>query len=77
MTKSCELQEFAISDERVKQLAEEYFNNLGKTVESSEVVGFGVYYNETVKNVRVELSDGEQYVGINEEGEVIVLSVLE
>lgn len=75
-TKKCELKTMKISDERVIELANQYFENLGKKVEKSEILGLGIAFDELIKKVRVQTSDGIiEYLGITEKEEIISLPV--
>jgi len=73
-TKSCEAQDFSVSDDEAKEIAMAYFNNTGN---AADIIGFGTYYGKLVKVVRVETSDGgTEYVGVSEDEMAVILPVL-
>jgi hypothetical protein len=73
-TKKCEIQEINISDERIRQLVNEYFQNQNKTIISMEISSTFAWGDKIGKLVKVEIKDEWIYtVLVTEEGEVIEL----
>lgn len=60
----CEVKEIEISDERIKQLVLEYFENENKELESMEIGILITLDNKLGKNVVVHIKDQEWFVPV-------------
>lgn len=73
-THECEIPTIDISDERVKELVEEFYTNQNKTIASMGEITNNMYQEESVKMVQVTIS-GEEHLthvaAVNELEEVI------
>ena len=74
-THACEIPKIAISNEKVKQLAEQYYTNKGKVVKEVGNISDIIYQGKPMKSILVSI-EGESknyYVGITQSEEVIEL----
>ena len=75
-TKKCELKEMKISDKRTIELVNQHYKNLGVKVKESKILGVGLAFDELIKKVKVQTSDGKiEYLGITEKEKIITLPV--
>lgn len=75
-SKKCEIQKFNVSDEHAKNIAENYLNVQNKTATDSQNLGYGTYYGELIKIVKIETDDGIEYIGVMETGTAVNLPVM-
>jgi hypothetical protein len=76
-THQCEMEEVKLSEEKIKQLIIEYFENQGKTVISTEILETMKWEDKVGKKVRVSiLEEWLRYVLVTKNEEVIELPTL-
>lgn len=74
-TNKCEYKQISLTDERAMELATKYFEDQGKNVTATSVLGIFTYQNKLAKNVLVSIEGADVFISVlvTEDGKVTVI----
>jgi len=58
----CEVKEFEITNDRIKEIVTDYFESRGRTIDSIEIKNILTWENKLGRNVHVKLTDQDRYM---------------